>query len=122
MSDFASQPLTVTEQFSDWREWRLEQPLTFRAVTVPAGFITDGASVPRPLWWFIPSWGSYSRAAVVHDYLCLQLAQGTPHASAPTRKAADAIFYDAMVDCGVNTTVRFLMWAAVRIAAILTRK
>ena len=39
-------------------------------VLIPAGYLTDGASVPRPFWSFIPPWGQYGQAAVVHDYLC----------------------------------------------------
>lgn len=41
-----------------------------RRVLIPAGYLTDGASVPRPFWSFIPPWGQYGQAAVVHDYLC----------------------------------------------------
>ena len=37
-------------------------------IDVPIGFMTDFASVPRPLWWFIPKWGKYGNAAVIHDF------------------------------------------------------
>jgi len=106
--------LTMTEMALEWREWRLEQPLTFGPYTVPAGFVTDGASVPRPLWWFLPAWGRYSRAAVVHDYLCRN--------KIVSRAEADRVFFDAMVVCGVNVTVRWLIWGSVRLYAILARK
>ena len=43
-------------------------------VTVPVGYLTDGASVPQLLWNLIPPWGSYGQAAVVHDLLCEYLA------------------------------------------------
>jgi hypothetical protein len=102
--------------FDHWGEWTLLEPLTFRDITVPAGFTCDGASVPRPLWWFLPTWGRHSRAAVVHDYLCRLARSGTPHVAAPNRAKADAVFFDAMVECGVNITVRWLVWLAVRIA------
>jgi len=112
-------PLTVTELVKDWRKWRLEQELVYRDIRVPVGYITDGASVPRPLWWLLPSWGRYSRASVVHDYLCDQIVKRAPHPAAPTARKADAIFYQAMKDSGVNATIRWLMWAAVRLAGIL---
>lgn len=39
-------------------------------VDVYKGFVTDGATVPRWLWWLIPPWGAYGNAVIVHDYLC----------------------------------------------------
>lgn len=122
--------LTLTEMPLEWQSWRLESNLVYlldgessaRAIIVPKGFITDGASIPRPLWWLLPAWGRYSRAAVVHDYLCILIGRGAPHVFAPDRRAADAIFYQAMVICGVNRTMRLMMWGAVRLYAILARK
>ncbi|WP_218044895.1 DUF1353 domain-containing protein [Kiloniella majae] len=53
-------------------------------VTVPGGFNYDGASVPRPLWWFIPRADArFFRAATLHDLL-----YGTREGS---RAVADAI-------------------------------
>jgi hypothetical protein len=39
---------------------------------VPAGFVSDGASIPWSLWSFIggPYDGPYRDAAVIHDYFC----------------------------------------------------
>jgi Protein of unknown function (DUF1353) len=126
MSAFTG-PLTLTHLDADWRRWRLESKLRFTTgdsesglvIDVPIGFVTDGASVPRPLWALLPAWGRYSRAVVVHDYLCRLIKDGTPHQTAPDRKTADAIFYEAMVVCGVNRVVRWVMWAAVRVASWL---
>lgn len=36
---------------------------------VPADFVSDLASIPVLLWWMLPPWDEYARAAVVHDYL-----------------------------------------------------
>ena len=98
----------------EWRMWRLDEPLSYQGITVPKGFTSDGASVPRPLWWFLPTWGRYSSAAIVHDYLCRET--GKP------RRIADSIFYDGMVECGVNVTVRWLIWLSVRVYSIAARK
>lgn len=53
-------------------------------ITVPAGFVTDFASIPRLFWRILPPWGSYNRAAVVHDFLY--------HTHYTTRAEADLIF------------------------------
>ena len=37
--------------------------------TVPRGFITDLASVPRILWPMFPPYDNYASAAVLHDHL-----------------------------------------------------
>ncbi|MEM9213525.1 MAG: DUF1353 domain-containing protein [Cyanobacteria bacterium P01_F01_bin.150] len=41
-------------------------------ISVPAGFQTDFASVPCVFWPILPPVGRYSKAAVIHDYLCAQ--------------------------------------------------
>lgn len=70
---FSGDPLI--RKIDNVRRWRLEEPLVYRSrigrtITVPIGFETDGASVPRPLWWLYPPFGGeYDRAAIVHDYL-----------------------------------------------------
>ncbi|MCO6401333.1 MAG: DUF1353 domain-containing protein [Verrucomicrobia bacterium] len=56
------------------RVWRIAEPFAFHSTAlfdleVPAGFLTDFASVPRILWPIIPiADGVYDPAAVVHDY------------------------------------------------------
>lgn len=71
-----------------------------RWVDIPAGYLTDGASVPRLLWSLVPPWGAYGQAAVVHDYLCenLQLSSGQPI----TRREADRTFLEALRVLGVR--------------------
>ncbi len=38
-------------------------------IHVPAGFVTDLASVPRIFWTLLPPDGKYAKAAIIHDYL-----------------------------------------------------
>lgn len=129
MSAFTG-PLTLTHLDLNWRQWRLERPFAYEVgalgsgaeIEAPAGMITDGASVPRLFWAVLPAWGRYSRAAVIHDFLCNRINAGNPHRLAPNRAAADAIFREAMAVCGVSAPVRFLMWLAVRVEAIATGK
>lgn len=85
--------------------WRVAQAFRYdighkgsqQWVTVPAGYLTDGASVPRLFWSLLPPWGSYGQAAVVHDLLCEYLSivdHGQPKAI--SRERADQIFDEAM--------------------------
>lgn len=83
-------------------------------VMIPAGYLTDGASVPRMLWNLIPPWGSYGQAAVVHDYLCENLqimVAGKP--TAITRTRCDEILNEAMTVLGVPAPLRWAIYHGV---------
>jgi hypothetical protein len=111
MSSFTA-PLTVTKIGE--RKWRVEREFSYHigsegsleVVTVPNGFETDFASVPRGLWNIIPPDGEYTQAAVLHDFLCV--TKPFP------QKRIDYIFYEAMVVLGVPLWKRKLMYWAVR--------
>lgn len=122
MSRFTGE-LTITQLDVDYRTWRLEQPLVYevgeegsgREILVHRLFETDGASIPRLFQSLLPTWGRYSRAAVIHDYLYNELRPGgTPHPEARDRRSADAVFREAMEVSGVGLITRWVMWAAVR--------
>lgn len=68
-----------------------------RTVTVPSGFESDGCSVPEFLWDSVsPQIDPRTlRAAIVHDYLYRNALPGW------TRKDADELFYDFMVEDGM---------------------
>jgi hypothetical protein len=125
MSAFTG-PLTVTQLDVDWRKWRLEQTLRYEIgslgsgdiIDVPAGFETDGASVPRMFWWLLPTWGSYSRAAAVHDFIIGQVEAGAPLPNAPDRLTCDRIFREACGVCGTPALLRLLLYAGVRIRSL----
>ncbi len=56
----------------DW--WELNKPVYHKLscgneICVPAGYVTDFASVPPILWSFIPPIGKYNRGALIHDFL-----------------------------------------------------
>jgi hypothetical protein len=121
MSAFTGR-LTI-EEITPGRLWRLCSALAYEAgakgsgriIEVPAGFITDGATLPAPLRLVLAVWGTYGRAACVHDLGYSLLRAGTPHPQMPTRRAADAEFYQAARACGTRPTLAWLMWAAVRL-------
>ena len=76
-----------------------------RIVSVPAGFETDLASVPRLPLAYLLAGNTAHQAAVVHDWLIHQI---------PWKQAAD-VFAEAMEASGVPAWRRGLMWAAVRV-------
>ncbi|WP_404402569.1 DUF1353 domain-containing protein [Pelagibacterium halotolerans] len=80
-------------------------------ITVPDGFMTDLASIPRLLWSLLPPHDpDYAAAAVLHDYLYVWKD------GAFTRVVADAIFYEAMRILGVPAWKAVIMYLAVRFA------
>lgn len=72
------------------------------SVTVPVGFLTDGASVPPFARSLINRMGAHSQAACVHDYLCETYRIHRTHSDGRVeplniqRKEIDAIFYEAL--------------------------
>lgn len=52
-------------------------------IKIPDGFQTDLATVPRIFWAILPPNGVYERAAVLHDFGCVTLLQGTCALSSP---------------------------------------
>lgn len=79
------------------RRWRLAFAFTFhiggkyaeRAISVPAGFITDFASIPKIIFWVLPWWAKFNKASVLHDWLYQEHIL--------TRAEADFAFYEAML-------------------------
>jgi hypothetical protein len=63
---------------------------------------------------FFPSWGTYSRAAVVHDYVVHLINNGHPHALVTTRKQADDLFMEAMKVCRTGWFARHCLYLGVR--------
>lgn len=40
-------------------------------LVIPKGFVSDGATIPRVFWWFVPPFKpQYLPAVIVHDFLC----------------------------------------------------
>lgn len=65
---------------------------------------TDLASVPRPLWGLLASYGRQLRAALMHDHLCNQVAKALEHGDRKLaytkRRRADELFLLGMRDPG----------------------
>lgn len=81
-------------------------------LTIPAGIESDGASVPRFLWWLYPPFGElYEPATWLHDH-CYQHAEA--FAGGMTRGLADQLLYDGSVGLGFRRTGARNMWLGVR--------
>jgi hypothetical protein len=80
-----------------------------QVITVPCGFVTDFASIPRACWDILPPTGEYGEAAVIHDYLYANGGLGRY-----SRAECDHIFLEAMEALGVGWLVRNTMYRAVR--------
>jgi hypothetical protein len=75
-------------------------------ITVPAGFQTDGCSIPFVVRCILPVWGKAGKAGVIHDYLCWK--------EELTRKQTSDIFLEAMTVLEVPRWKALLMFWAVR--------
>lgn len=105
------------------RTWKTTRPITYRvgslksewAITIPVGFETDGASVPRLLWIFWPPLGGdYDQATVLHDYLyrtqfmCME------------RVVADALLLEGMKALNTGALARWCIFVGVRAGGWVT--
>ncbi len=105
-------PPAVPEMLEHYR--RVYEPFSFYpgddksdVTEVPAGFITDLASVPRIFRVLLPPDGRYAKAAIIHDYLYDNALR--------TKKEADRVFLEGMKVLGVPKWKRLVMYCAVRL-------
>ncbi len=91
--------------------WTDDEKDYFNILTVPKGFHTDLASVPRAFRWLIRTWGPHTAAAITHD--CMYSYQ------AGTRALADALFAAILKEDGVGRLKTMAMVTAVRTAGSL---
>lgn len=93
--------------------WRLAAPLEYASemlqtvLHVPAGFITDLASVPRIAVAYMLAGGHANWEAVVHDYLYRERLD-------LSERQADDVFLEAMESDGEAVWRRQAMYHAVR--------
>jgi hypothetical protein len=109
--------------------WALTRTITYTpsngtdSITVPKGFVTDLASIPRWAWDILPPDGPWAKAAVIHDFLYYTKGTGVwdkhpttlTRATPYTRAEADWILRDAMRDRCVGVLSRNVIYDAVRI-------
>jgi hypothetical protein len=105
----AEQP--AIRPFAEGQHFILIQPFVVHfgegadSLAIPAGFVTDFASIPQIAQSLISKLGPHIRAAIVHDYLYWS--------QCCSRHEADAIFGKMMKDLGVSLLTRKALYFAV---------
>ena len=100
--------------------YEITQPFSYESdklgvtVTVPAGYRTDFASIPRAAWEFLdPEDPIIAWPSVIHDYL--YTCKGTlPDGTKYTRTQADGVLREAMEFCGASSIIRQSVYQAVK--------
>lgn len=113
MSVFLSKVVVENADANDDGNWVLVQPLIYQSnvakqtFTVPAGFETNFASVPRIPFVYDYAGGRANEAAALHDFL---------YTTCPvTRSMADAVLREASILTGVGVWRSNVMWLGVRL-------
>lgn len=127
----------ANNKYQLWQNWYYTwvKDDIIRRIKIPAGFICDGASVPRGLWTITgitPDGLGIRSAALVHDFLYAHkgdLPEGSYQKLDSsnssnlkwidldeiwTRKNADRIFCRIMRECGVSKFKRRMAYRGVR--------
>lgn len=94
--------------------WSVTEPLVYLTdsgvkYTVPTGFVTDFASVPRLPIVFLFFGDRANESATLHDYLYTKPHDGL------TRAQADSILKEASLSQGVSAWVAWALYLGVRV-------
>ena len=94
--------------------FKFSQPLVFKSdvyeklLEIPIGFVTNFASIPGILLWFIDVISPEIRdGAAVHDYLYVN--------KIGSREMADLVLLECMIDLGASKTTAYLVFIGVRL-------
>ena len=100
-------------EYIDGHNWKVVDEFIYQTdvdhlsrIHVPAGFLTDFASVPKVFWNIMAPTGMYGKAAVIHDYLYRTPKQAS-------KADADNVFAEAMQALGVGWWTRNIMYQGV---------
>ncbi len=89
---------------------------TFGEIVVPAGFVTDFASIPRAALWYVDDDDPCILfPSVIHDYLYTRRGDlGLGSRVTFSREQADQVLREAMLVCGARKAQAFVVYLAVR--------
>jgi hypothetical protein len=93
--------------------WCIASPCKIAGYEIPEGFTTDLASIPPVVRIVTPPCGPWTRAAILHDYLYFNATIKL------TRKDADDLFYQIMLEDEVAAWRRWAAYIAVRLFGFL---
>lgn len=108
-----SQPILTPVLYGGEEKYQVSKAWTCYGETIPEGLLVDGASVPRPAWWFMPPDGVHRAAALYHDWAYInrgKLRNGT----VLTRYQSDLAFYNLMIKGGITPARAGTAYNAVR--------
>ena len=98
-------------------------------ITIPKGFITDGATIPKLFWNILSPFGRFFKSCALHDYICLMaklknneapnLKEGI-NISTQYRKRADTLLSLSMKKQGIKLWRRLLIMTNVRTYTFFT--
>eukprot|EP01034_Spumella_vulgaris_P007180 gene7180-biopygen6304 len=100
--------------------YELREPFTLRSpdhgeITVPAGFVSDFASVPRAALWYVDDDDpAILYGSIIHDYIYSQLGH-LAEDRILTRAQADALLRQTMLACGARPAQAWVVYQAVRL-------
>lgn len=93
-------------------KWTLCEDLEYAGLIIPTGFVTDGASIPFFIRWFLPSTGDYFEASIIHDFLI--------HQSVGWDDANDG-FLLALKHYEINRPLRYTLYFGVKLNGYLRK-
>lgn len=84
-------------------------------ITVDAGAMTDGLSVPKIFRWYLPDWNDnnplYNIAGICHD--------GAYGSELLSKDIADALFYQGLIKAGISKSkATVAKWAVEHLAGL----
>lgn len=110
----------------DNRRWALNERVVWKGnedtISVPRGFITDFATIPKFLHGFIGPTGKYWRASVIHDWLLKTLRMKPTFQRQASPRDIDGIFRKICREEGIPVVLCWLLWVGVRLGALGSRE
>ena len=103
--------------------WELDNLGSGKFINIPEGFTSDGITIPRILWiWIPPVVHTANRAATLHDYLLYCVNNGIEIHDIKTRKQCDDIFFEALVVSKLSKISCYTAWSFVRCMSIYKKR
>ena len=96
--------------------FQLLEQVEIKGYTIPKGFITDFATIPRFALSLMgrPTRQQFRRASLIHDYLLKETDINT--------KEASKIFYDVLIEDGNHKFKAYIMYISVKYLRNIYRK
>lgn len=90
--------------------FELVENYSYKTLSIPKGYQTNGANIPRVFWsLFPPNSPEYLSAVVAHDFLCDRARKKEDF------RQADEIFYEMLKELGVSKIKAITFYLSVRL-------